>query len=313
MKIFITGATGFIGSHLARTLCNSQDHQVHILVRPESNLWRINDVQDKLSLHTGDLQNLDQLKKILVPLQPDVIVHCAVSGMFSGKSASDEELIHTNLFGTINLIKASQEIPYQCFINTGSSSEYGIRQEPMKETDYCDPDNILGFTKLCATVYGRMIALQTKKPIIGVRVYSPYGPWDDKRRFISLAIAHTLQKKFFKCSRPTIARDYIYIDDLIQLYISCFDKAQQYAGEIFNAGTGEEKTLRQVIEAIETATGKPMEIQWDAFPPAPYDTDHWQADMAKTQNIIGWRPRYNLTQGIQNTVEWFTNNMNRYQ
>ncbi len=310
-RILITGAAGFIGSHLARRAL-VENYELHAFIKSSTNTWRITDLLPKIKVHNIDLKDAAGLRTVLKEVSPAIIIHCAVANVYSGISASERELFETNFWGTINLIQAAQDINYQCFINTGTSSEYGFKDKPIKESDLCEPNIQHGIFKLGATLYSQLIACSFNKPIVTLRLFSPYGPYDDKRRFTTLAILNAIQNKDLKLSKPTFARDYIYIDDVVDLYFECIEKAQQYSGQIFNVGMGRQSTLKDIVETINKLTGTKTNISWNAFKAFSYDTDFWQADMTKTFNHFSWRPRYNLESGLKKFIEWMRQNIYLY-
>ena len=103
---------------------------------------------------------------------------------------------------------------------------------------------------------------------------------------------------------PDSARDYIYTEDIIDLFI----KAAEYQGEnsyVLNAGTGEMKTLREVVEIARSALGIDAQPQWKSMDDCQFDTTHWVADITKTQNVLGWSPKYDFEAGFKQTIKWW--------
>lgn len=147
-KILITGSTGFVGSCLLRSLIERfNGKNIHIFIRRNSNLWRIKDVMKEVNCHIVDLKDKDQVYEIVSLIKPQWIFHCATYGGYPFQTDSNE-IISTNFIGTINLLEASIKNGFKAFINTGSSSEYGIKNKPMNEEDFPDPINIYGVSKL---------------------------------------------------------------------------------------------------------------------------------------------------------------------
>lgn len=302
--VFLTGASGFIGSHLARRLL-SQGYEVHLGLRKTSDTKRITDILPDVKCYDMDILNFENVSSALHAAHPSYIIHLATSIVYSGHAPSDDELIGINITGTANVIRAASDIDYKCLLNTGSSSEYGMKHVGMSESDICEPYTVHGVTKLASILYGQAIARQYKKPIIGMRMFSPYGPYDDHRRFITTQIVKAFRKENLKLSDPQISRDYIYIDDAVNLYIEVIKSEGAYAGEIFNVGTGAQSTFKDVIDVIsrEMRLGT-KNIAWNAFPRAPYDTDYWKADMSKVFRTFKWRPLFSLEDGLKRTIAW---------
>lgn len=310
-KILITGATGFIGSNLLRRLVKTE-HEIHILHRTGSNFWRIVEVISHVKQHEVDLSEAEKLKKIIGSICPDYIFHLANAGLYGGVSSSDAGLVKTNLLGLIHLLDALHEVPYKGFINVGSSSEYGLAQSPMREDGACAPINVYGITKLAATCYANYLGKIKGKPIMTFRLFSPFGPYDDHRRLISKTILALSAGHNLSLANPNAVRDYIFIDDVIDLLLKSMEKSEAYRGEIFNVGCGKEHTIKTVVDIITREMRARAKIEWGQAMAQPLEPATWEADMTKTFASFDWRPRYPLEEGLEKSIAWFQNNSGLY-
>lgn len=310
-KVLVTGATGFVGSNLVRRLLD-EGYEVHIFTRETSNKWRILDILPNLNDHCVDLLDEKRLKPLLEQINPEAIFHLATLGIYGGVQSPEKDVIENNLFGTMNLINACENVDYKCFVNTGSSSEYGPKKYPMKESDVCEPINVYGISKCAATLYGNFIAKTKNKPIIGFRLFSPFGPYDDKSRLMTYAITNTLQNKPLMLANPDAVRDYIYIEDVLDLYLQSIELASKVKGEIFNIGNGSEKTVSYVVNKIIEITNSKSEIKWNSFAKREYDTEKWEADIEKVSTHFNWKPKYQIDEGIMKSISWFKSNLSYY-
>lgn len=311
-RIFITGASGFVASHLARK-CVELGDEVHLSIRSTSNLWRIKDILSKLKLHEVDISQQEPLKKIIKKVKPEVIFHLANAALYGGVHPTVKPYIDVNLLGTINMIDACADIEYECFVNTGSSAEYGPKEKKMKEQDLCNPQSVYAITKLAGTNYASYIGKTQKKPIITFRLFSPYGAYDDPKRLMSEAIVNSLEGKPIIFSNPRIVRDYIYIDDVINAYLKIIKKAKNLQGEIFNLGSGRETTIKEVVSAILKITGSKSSIKWGILPPRDFESMIWQADISKMKKLIGWKPQNSFLDGLKETIKWYRQNLKFYR
>ncbi len=311
-RLLVTGATGFVGSNLTRRLVK-EGYEVHIITRETSDKWRIKDILPCLKNHIMDLLDEDGLKIINQQINPDVIFHLANAGVYGGVHLPEKKVAETNFIGTMNLINASNDIDYKCFVNTGSSAEYGPKKLPMKETDLCEPINVYGVSKCAATLYGNYISRIRDKPIIGLRLFSPFGPYDDKSRLMTYAITSALQNKQLLLGNPNAVRDYIYIEDVLDIYLQSMDKASELKGEVFNLGSGSQITISYIVNKIIEITGSKSEIKWNSFPGRAHDTENWEADIEKVSKCFNWRPKYHIDDGIRQTISWFENNLHLYK
>lgn len=304
-KLFITGATGFIGANLVRHFLN-QNYPIHILLRRQSDTWRLKGILSRIHQHPIDLTQAKELKQLLKQISPQVIIHTAVANVYRQHKTSDQSLVNTNLLGTINLIKAVNQIDYQAFIQTGSSSEYGPKTKPMKETDACQPQSLYAITKLAATQYARITATQAKKPLITLRLFSPYGPLDDSRRLAPYAVNQAINNHPLKLASPQAVRDYIYIADVIKAYEQAIKYAGKYPGEIFNIGSGKETSVKQVVDTVIKMTRSKSAVEWDKVQASGQDNLRWQANIAKAKKLLRWQPKFNLKKGIGETIAFKT-------
>ena len=303
-RVFLTGATGFVGSNLASLLVE-KGYEVHVSARKSSNVWRIRDILSKLHCHTIDLTDQKSVKKALDKIEPDIIFHLANLNILGGKQFPDKDVINVNLIGFVNLLNATKDLPYKCFINTGSSSEYGPKPAAMKESDSCNPTNTYGITKLAATQYAREFALAHKKPILNLRLFSPFGPYDDPSRLMAYAIHRALQNKPLKLANKGSVRDYIYVENVAQMYLKMIKDAAKYRGETFNLGSGRERSVLEVVEGILSMTGSKSRVEWNAVKGRSFDSKHWKAHMGKTRKCFGEFLDVDFDVGLQKTIDWF--------
>lgn len=302
-KILVTGATGFIGANIVRKLI-TQNYQVHILKRKESEIWRVEDIISKLYIHEVNLLEKKKLSNIIHKIKPNVIFHLANLGLYAGIDPKIEDSIKINTFGTINLIQSLDSIDYECFINTGSSSEYGIKQSSMKETDTCEPTSNYAIAKLASTLYTTSYAKKTKKPLATLRIFSPYGEYDHPDRLISQAILKMIRGEQFFSDNPYSVRDYIFIEDVIDAYLLCMKNCQKISGEIFNIGSGKQIYIKDVIKLLANEIGTNL-VSWKT---SKKNGVVWQADIRKAKKMLNWYPKKKLTEGLKQTIIWFKNN-----
>lgn len=301
-KILITGAAGFIGANLVRGLVN-KNHEVYALIR-KTNPWRINDllVSGVVKGCYTDLTNLEDLKKCIQNIKPDFIFHTAVYGAYPGKQKNIKLMIQTNIIGTINLIEAAEEIP---IINTGSTSEYGIKESPMKETDLCLPDNDYGWSKLSQTLYCQM------KKIPTLRLFSTYGPWEDPNRLIPILIKAKINK--LSLNLINSVRDYVYVEDIVDAFIKASEEYDKIKGEIINIGSGKQNSVKDILSIVDNINPQRLKINWN-FKAIQTEPKLWVADIEKANKLINWKPTYSVEQGLKKTYGWldkFIKNENR--
>lgn len=302
-KVFITGAGGFIGANLTRRLL-SLGYDIHALWKKSSNPWRIEDIKKQITIHNVDLLNKDSISSVLDKIQPTAIVHLATYSSYRNQE-DIEEITRTSIIGTLNLLLASKDIPYEVFVNTGSSSEYGFKEKPMKETDLLEPVSFYASSKAGQTLLCQAFAYEYEKPIVTIRPFSVYGPNEQDDRFIPTIIKSLISKKDINLTRGAQRRDFIYVDDLVDIYVKALEKKELLKGKILNGGTGKEYTNDEIVETLFKVTGKNVNVQKGKYPKRMWDTPHWVADMNQTGKLLNWKPKFSLEKGLLATYNWF--------
>jgi nucleoside-diphosphate-sugar epimerase len=302
--VLVTGATGFIGACLVHKI--SKIDNVHIILRKESNIWRIKDIINDLNVHYADLTNLPVVQKIVQKIKPDIIYHLAAYGTYSSQDDCSK-IIQTNIAGTLNLLKACEQAGFSVFINTGTSSEYGTKNKPMVESDITEPNTCYGVSKVSQTLLCQHFAREKKLPIITLRIFSAYGPYEGPTRLIPQLISSCLEGKDLTLAAPETARDFVFIDDIIDVYLKIAEKPE-LGGEIFNIGSGKQTTLQDLVSAVIKLTEAKVKQNWNVMPDRSFDTTTWVADISKIKKIIKGYPKYNLEEGLQKTIDWLSNN-----
>jgi nucleoside-diphosphate-sugar epimerase len=304
-RILITGAAGFIGSHLVRYFL-AAGHEIFVLLRRSSNRWRLEELvsSGKITVIDGDLTDIDSLSGIR-DCQPDIIIHSATHGAY-GYQTNDRAIMTTNAIGTLNLIEAVKDLPFECLINTGSSSEYGPKMTPMSESDCCDPIGTYGVSKLAATHYCRSTAIIQKRPIFTLRLFSPYGHFEDHQRLMPTVINSFLKGTALELNALSPVRDFIFIDDVCQAYQNVIERAKTLShGDIFNVGYGKQHSVGDVVALVKEITKRDVPVSLSAGQPRLGDqVQRWEADMTYSRSQLGFRPTTSLKEGLGKLIEW---------
>jgi len=313
-KILITGAGGFVGSNLVLRLLKDEDNEIYIIIKESTNLWRIKEViaNERIKKIYCDILDFSKLKEAIEKIQPEYIIHTAVHGGYYYQKDS-EKIIKVNFNGTINLLEATKDIDYKCLINTGSSSEYGKKDFPMKEEDLLEPNTDYGIAKSAATLYCNYFAKKYNKPILTLRLFVPYGYYEDKDRLIPYIILSMIKGKELTLGNPDSVRDFIFIEDAIDLYEKIIHSEKKYYGEVFNVGSGEQYSVRDAAENIFEIFGRKAQISYSEDKKRSFDTNKWVADISKTSNEFNWNPKYSFKAGLTKNIEWFFKHYKLYE
>lgn len=302
-RVIITGATGFVGANLARRLLQ-EGHDLHLLVREGHATWRIREIREHVHLHPVRLHDAEAVEQIVCGIRPDWVFHLAVHGAYSAQTDL-QQIVQTNILGTINLVQASLKAGFEAFVNTGSSSEYGFKDHPPSETEWLEPNSYYAVTKASTTLFCRYTAQSKNVRLPTLRLYSVYGPYEDPMRLIPTLILRGLEGELPPLVDPDIARDYVYVDDVNQAYLLAATCPDQEPGAVYNVGTGAQTSLRQVVDVARRVLDIPVEPKWGSMPARVWDTTVWVSDNRKIRRELGWQPAFTFEQGFLKTVEWF--------
>ncbi len=305
-RAVLTGATGFVGATLARRLLR-EGHEVHLLVRHGYAPWRIDAIQQDIQLHEVDLSDAEATTQTIAVIRPEWVFHLAAYGAYSSQT-DVHRIYQTNLTSTINLLEACLKIGFEAFINTGSSSEYGFKDHAPNEKEWVDPNSYYSAAKVAATLYCRYSAQKHKAHIATLRLYSVYGAYEEPTRLIPTLIIKGLRGELPPLVNPNIARDYIYAEDVNDAYLLAAIMPEPEPGAVYNIGTGVQTSLREAVDAARQIMDIPVEPQWGSMPDRQWDTNVWVSDPSAANQALGWHAKYNFTDGLRETVQWFRDN-----
>lgn len=314
MRVVITGAGGFIGANLTRRMI-SLGHNVHILLHPESNPWRLNEILDQVHVHSVDLKNQAKVSEVISISKPDWIFHLAVHGAYSWQN-QDGDILCTNVLGTMNLLQAAIKQGFDAFINTGSSSEYGFKDHAPKENEWLEPNSTYSASKIAASLFCEHQAKSTNTRIATMRLYSVYGPWEEPKRLMPSLLIHGIQGLYPPLTNPDTARDYIYIDDVVDAYLIAAEKIKPGVGEIFNVGSGIQTSIAELVSITDQIFPTRGVPRWGSMPNRNWDTNTWVSNPNKLIMDLNWNPKTNLSRGLHLFTEWlqsFDNIRNYYE
>lgn len=298
--VLVTGAGGFVGCCLVRRLL-ARGADVHVLLRPESRPWRLSDVLDQVTVHRADLRDAAATAELVRRIAPASVYHMATHGAYEAQSDA-RRILETNVLGSYNILEASGAAGVELLVNAGSSSEYGLKREPMRESDRVEPDSVYAVAKAAQTHLASLAARRGPTVVVTFRLFSVYGPWEEPSRLIPTLIRRARAGLPIEMADPDSAHDFVYVEDVLDALLS--GRLREVNGEVFNLGSGVQTTLRDVVAAVQAAMGGRSEVRWGAMPSRRWDTDRWQADVAKARSLLGWEPRIALAEGLARTAEW---------
>jgi len=310
-RVFVTGATGFIGSHLTRELLTRGD-EVHILRRPTSDGWRLTDIRSRLHEHIGDLTDFASVKKAVDAARPEVVYHLGAYVNVGRTLQNANAIADVIIGGTLRLWRALDGHNYRVFVNSGTCEEYGDNPVPFREEQLPAPVSPYSAAKTAVTFYGLMYHKTLGLPIVTLRPFLTYGPMQQPARLIPQAIIAGLTKTAFRTTPGEQTREFNYVDDIVAGYIKAAH-APSAIGEVINLGNGREIQIRRVIRLIFDLLGNPIEPEIGALPYRPGETWHFYADPGKAKCVLGWEATTPLRDGLRRTITWYRQHKEHWQ
>ena len=307
MNILVTGAAGFIGSHLAERLV-ALGHSVRGIDCFIDNYAKaLKEVNANELISKGvafmplDLAE-DDLSSAVRDV--DVVYHSAAQPGLSATTPF-QTFVRNNITATHRLLEAVKPLPsFQCFINISTSSVYGA-EATGDETSEPKPTSYYGVTKLAAEQLALSYTRDQGLPACSMRLFSVYGPRERPEKLYPKLIGCILEDREFPLFEGTEHhwRSYTYVGDAIDGLVAVLDNLDQCVGEIFNMGTDTAITTGEGIRIVEEIIGKPVKIA--TKPKRPGDQVRTQADIEKARRMLGYNPTTPPREGLEEEVKWY--------
>lgn len=301
-RVILTGASGFIGANLARRLLRD-GHEVWVFLRPRGTGWRIDDIRADLRIVDVDLGDEAVVTQAVHRIGPDWVFNLAAHGAYSWQTDL-RAMLATNLLGTVHLLEAATSTGVEAFVQTGSSSEYGAKDHSPPETEWLEPNSHYAVAKAAATLFCRYTGRATGLPVRTLRLYSVYGPWEQPGRLMPTLVMRGLGGELPKLVSPDTARDFVYVDDVVEACLLAATTPGQEPGAVYNVGTGCQTSLREVVDVARGEMGITAEPVWGTMAPRIWDTDVWVADRSRIAEQLHWGPSRTLPEGFHLLAEW---------
>ncbi len=312
MKILVTGGAGFIGSHTVERLLRDGAGEVTVLdsfndyYNPAIKRRNLAAVADRITLREGDLTDAGFVRGVFEQGRFDAVIHLAARAGVRPSIAEPELYLDTNIKGTFQLLDNAHRTGCRHFVFASSSSVYGVNtkvpfseEDPILQTISPYAMTKMAGEQMCSN-YSHLYGMRT----VCLRFFTVYGP----RQRPDLAISKFTRLiedglPIDKYGDGSTARDYTYIDDIVEGVVGALHLRTGPLCEIINLGGSQTVTLNELISTIETAVGKPARI--NALPDQPGDVPLTSADVSKAARLLGFRPRTRIAEGVAHYVEWF--------
>lgn len=310
MKVLVTGADGFIGSHLTELLL-SEGYQVKALSLYNSfNYWGwLEDIPQSpnLEIVCGDIRDPHFCKHITRDVE--CIFHLAALIAIPFSYVAPDSYIDTNVKGTLNICQAALENNVQRVLCTSTSEVYGTAQYvPINEEHPLQPQSPYSASKIGADAIAMSFYNSFKLPLVIVRPFNTYGPRQSARAVIPTIISQIAAGiKEIKLGDITPTRDFNYVADTCEGYLQ-LAKCEKAIGEVVNIGSNFEISVKDTLELIKDIMQSDVEFVSDTqrLRPAKSEVFRLWCDNSKIRELTGFEPKYSIREGLEKTVEWFT-------
>jgi nucleoside-diphosphate-sugar epimerase len=292
-KVFLTGATGFIGRRLCAALVED-GCDVAALVLP----GEAAKLPAPARAYPGDVTDARRVAQVVAEVKPELIYHLAAVGITNpGLPMVDAAGVNVN--GTIHLLEAARTVEaLRRVVLVGTSYAYGAR----RSDDGLDPFNAYSASKVAAWAFARAAYNAWRLPVVWVRPFQVYGPGQHCRALVPAAIRAALRNEVFQMTKGEQQRDFIYIEDVMD-GLRAAGRAAGLEGRILDLGTGVLHSVRDVVARIWSLTASGGEMRVGALPYRPGEVPAIPADVTRTRLLTGWEARVALEQGLTLTIE----------
>jgi NAD dependent epimerase/dehydratase len=318
-KVLVTGAGGFIGSHLVEELVK-QGEEVRAFVRYNSRDERglledlPKEIQNQIEIDSGDLKDPDAVKKVMKGCMK--IFHLGALIAIPYSYVHPFDFIQTNVIGTAHLLNACLENSgVERIIHTSTSEVYGTAQYiPIDEKHPLQAQSPYAASKIAADKLVESYYLSFGLPIVTIRPFNTFGPRQSLRAIIPTIISQAVQGKKIRLGNVEPRRDFLFVKDTVRGFIE-LAKCSKAVGKVVNIGTGRDISIKELVKKILSQMGKGGEIKVEGRRIRPEKSEVTQliADTRLAKKLFKWAPRYTLEDGLKETIEWYRKNLSRFK
>ena len=317
-KVLVTGAGGFIGSHLTERLVELGT-QVRAFVRYNSrNDWGLIEtlpvhIRNEIEVVAGDLKDFGAVKNAVK--DTEIVFHLGALVAVPYSYLNPCDVVQTNVIGSLNVLSASKEYDVEKVIHTSTSEVYGTAQYvPIDEKHPLQAQSPYAASKIGADKLAESFYLSYSLPVAIIRPFNTYGPRQSARAVIPTIITQVLSKDnvFLGAMHPT--RDFTYVEDTVEGFIKIAESPKS-VGEVINVGSNQEISIGDLADKIVLLTGRNVEIIFDAtrIRPEKSEVNRLLADNSKAKELIDWEPKISLDEGLRKTIDWISEHINIYK
>jgi NAD dependent epimerase/dehydratase len=314
--VLVTGAGGFIGSHLAERLVElGADVRafVHYNALGTYGWLDTSPLSGEMKVTAGDVCDRESVRGAMEGV--DTVFHLAALIAIPYSYRAPSSYVRTNVEGTMNVVQSAREIDVRRVIHTSTSEVYGTaRYVPIDEAHPLHGQSPYSATKIGADKIAESYNCSFEVPLVTVRPFNTFGPRQSARAVIPTIITQVLTGETVRLGSLDPTRDFNYVSNTVDGFVAAAE-SDLAVGETINLGTGREISIGDLAKLIERLAGRPLHIESDSqrLRPEASEVERLLADVSKAERLLNWKPQVSLEDGLERTIEWLGRHMDRYR
>ena len=312
----MTGGGGFIGSHLSEGLVKSGAtvrSMIHYNALGSWSWLDQSDLKSEIEVYAGDITDRDSVKKAAEGV--DVIFHLAALIAIPYSYQAPASYVRTNIEGTLNVLQAARDLNISRVVHTSTSEVYGTAlYVPIDEKHPLQGQSPYSASKIGADKMAESYYLSFNVPVVTARPFNTFGPRQSARAVIPTIITQALTGKIVKLGNLSPTRDMNFVTNTVEGFMACASN-ENAIGKTFNLGSGREISIGDLVTLIGKIVGKEVvvETQDGRLRPEKSEVERLLAANSYAKEVLNWEPRVTLESGLEKTVEWMKEHLNRYR
>jgi nucleoside-diphosphate-sugar epimerase len=304
-NVLVTGAIGFIGSHLVKRLVE-EGARINIISRSDGIRKNVilRNLDAELKICKANLLDYTSIKKCADEVNPEKVFHLGAFVDLKRDFQTANECVQTNIQGTLNMLNALKDINCSSLIHLGTYEVYGFNTVPFREDQPVDPLSPYSISKACSEFFCRFANKIYDIPTVLLRLSNVYGPNQKSERLIPYVINCAIKKEAIKLTEGNQTRDYLYVDDAIEAIIKS-SLTKEVVSEVINIGSGKEYKIKEVVQKILDLMDCPIIPQYGELEHRAYEPERWYCDITKAKKLLEWAPHCSLDDGLKKTIGWY--------
>ena len=315
-RVLVTGAGGFIGSHLVERLVEGGADVRAFVEYNSTGSWGWLDespVRGDIDVVLGDVRDVDSIGAATAGVE--VVCHLAALIAIPYSYGAPRSYVETNVVGTLNVLDAARRAGVELVVHTSTSEVYGTaRYVPIDESHPLQAQSPYAASKIGADKLAEAFRLSFGMPVTTLRPFNTYGPRQSARAVIPTIVSQLLAGDEVALGNLEPTRDFTFVADTAEAFVLAIESPAA-VGEVVNTGSGREIAIGDLVQRIGRVLGRPASTAKDdaRVRPAGSEVDRLCADATRARELLGWEPKTSLDNGLAATADWIGANLERYR